>query len=71
MKKRELLLCYERDKGLFLCSKEVQNLKGKKIKKTNSGSTFNRSRKSFYLFVSSFDWSFILTNKEDISNNFC
>lgn len=26
MKKRELLLCYQRDKGVFLCSK-VQNIK--------------------------------------------
>lgn len=61
----KFLLCYKRDKGVFLCSKEVQNIKGKRSRRrTNSRSALNRRSKSFCLSISDFHWSFISTHKE-------
>lgn len=71
MKNRKLLLCYQRVNGVFLCSKEVQTIKGKRSRRTNSGSALNKRSKSFCLSISSFHWNFRSTHKEAVSNNFC
>lgn len=71
IKNRKLLLCYLRVKGIFLCCKEVQNIKGKRSRRrTNSRSTLNRGSKSFCLSIAPFHWSFTSTHKEAVSNNF-